>query len=149
MNPRALVCLALVLPTLGCAATKRRRAAFEEAKQTITDVERVLGQKLAGDDNVFCPSAPGPQPKDLPTHEKPATADWGDAAWKCLGMKTAQPLCQYGYTSNGKTGSDATAVLTAKCDPNGDGRVMSFVLKVKATPTGDLERESLDQPEKP
>lgn len=149
MRTRILVCTGLLVTLAGCASTKRRRAAFEEAKQTITDVERALGQKLTSDDNIFCPSAPGPQPKEMPTAEKPVPADWSDASWKCLGMKVASPQCQYTYASNGKTGSDATAVLTAKCDPNGDGQPLVFTLKVKATPTGDLVRESLDQPPKP
>jgi hypothetical protein len=126
------VLLLTVATSLGCEARRRRRAAYEEAKTAVTNVEKALGQKLQTDGR-FCPA-----PKDA-----------ADAGWKCIGITPAGTYCQFAYTTNDKEDADAEAMLTATCDPNKDGKELKFTLKVKGTLTGDVQRLSMDQPPPP
>jgi len=122
--------LLIAISSLGCEARRRRKAAYEEAKKAVADVEKALGQKLQTDGK-FCPA-----PKD-------------DAGWKCVGINAKGTHCTYAYTSNDKEDDAAEATLVATCDPNQDGKAMAFTLKVKGTLTGDVQRLSIDQPPPP
>jgi len=139
----------------GPGSTVRKRAVVDATRALSTIEKRskdVYQQETDTSDagigpfvHAFCPSTSRPVPADVPKGTKVAVplGDWSGATWTCLKFSVTEPQpCQYDYKSSG-IGLNATFTATAKCDPDGDGKLLTIVLTGKGSETGDAQRVSL------